>query len=134
MQMKLSNYDAGTGGPAMHDVATKLDIALKTITTNVPNLNFTYRDVQPYYKELYLTAICLEIGGAMGLIAGWDVGAYALVRMLLAPKLCGCSQSLPVSNLGLISVDASRVGTTCTHASLDPSALCRYLSLCPRRL
>jgi len=66
----------------MPDVATKLDIAMKTITSNIPSLNFTYRDVQPHYQNLYLTAIVLEIGGAIALIAGYDVGAYALVRTL----------------------------------------------------
>lgn len=81
--MKLSNYEAGTGGPAMPDVATKLDSAIKTITSNVSNLNFTYRDVQPYYQELYLFAILLEIGGAVAFIAGFDIGAYALIAFIV---------------------------------------------------
>lgn len=126
MQMKLSNFDTGTGGPAMHDVATKLDIALKTITTNVPNLNFTYRDVQPYYKDLYLTAICLEIGGAMGLIAGLDVGAYALVRTMLAPKrVCVCALHLFLAGCERRLTCGPCITGVVTHASLDLRSLCR---------
>lgn len=83
MQMKLASFAPGTGGPEMQNISPKLDVALQTLTSNIPNLNFTYRDIQPYYPELYLTAIVLEIGGAIGLILGFDFGAYALVRCLM---------------------------------------------------
>lgn len=119
--MKLSNYEAGTGGPAMPDVATKLDSAIKTITSNVSNLNFTYRDVQPYYQELYLFAILLEIGGAVAFIAGFDIGAYALVRIHI---LIACLTST-ISSLVTLAKMHAQPAIICTPSSDWESMPCR---------
>eukprot|EP00892_Ulva_mutabilis_P003434 jgi/Ulvmu1/1462/UM011_0192.1 len=81
--IKLSNYEYETGGDAMPEIATKLDVAMKTISSNIPSLNFTHRDVQAYYRQLYLAAIVLEVGGAIALIAGYDIGAYALIAFIV---------------------------------------------------